>query len=639
MTLAGTGFIDRVIGWNVTVSLRGAYTATIQLANKDQAFTTATFLGKPIMIHLDTDSLASSGIDSSCFQGNLRWIYGIVKSAEQQEGVSVSTMNLQVVSFASRLAKKPINTKVYDSTTTIDSVLGDIVNTFGGLPTALYNFEATNFTTCTAISGDNMLDEAKKVAQAAKQVLFVNRNGMLVTESWRDNSTIDVQLPPEAIKSASRTVPLTQQASFINVRGCWISGIKKGKTEQNSKRGGSKNRGKKGKLIKCFSLAVPVPVLIVPIGNLPNGAVESGEVTVESPGAFSDSPGRDVALAMENAENRAYIEVSPDGTQGSDTTDGFDGTDREVEIGYTAYDEHPEEYESPDATIANPKDKKDDAALINMFRRFNPRVGGGGQASLIAPKETLTKTKEEVIEFQRQQVVKDTDLMADVGVVWDEFSNLYVDQPETLFDIGVRKFVDDKMSRKAWTVELVYVTCIDVNDVIKFTVPESLEVVTGLVTDIQLTYQGAGPSAQMTMTVESFEDTGSTLYQSENILKDPIPISTGSADWTVSTGGGEVRFRKGDPHKFVRTTSGTTYIEQDLLMEVGVPFVASAWVNSGTLTIEIRDSGGVHSTVSGTGQIDHSFTPDEEATTVRYTYTGSSTIIFQNMKLVKFKTA
>jgi hypothetical protein len=628
---------DVLLDWDVTVSKSGSYQATVHLSNYNGVLDSANYLFKPFEINLQADADYGSDMDGSFFTGSVRWIYGIVSQFTEKEEDIEDSVTLGISSFASRLAKKPVNTVVYDDTTTINTIFNDVSSQMGGLPSPLVSFAATALTTCTALSGDSMLVVFKQLARAAKQDMFVNKNGVLVTENWKDhNSAVDHIIPDQAIMSAEKADSLDTGPSIITLRGCWQSKRLRGRPELQKKGKKDGQEKERGKVIQCLCPTIPKKEIDIALRLLTKYQKGDMIVEVDSPGRYSGDADR-----VEGGEPSWDTRVTLENTGGE-----WDGTDQEVTVSVRGYEESEYDEGGLDAEVQSPTPEDENFLssgashfLLELMRRMGPAYGG---PAATPPKQSMTQTKDTVQESRIYTTIKDDSLIDDFGVLFSEVDNHFVSSPETLFDLGIRQFQEWKMSRNTWKIETHYMPNLNVNDKVTFTTPKFGTVITGLITEMKVNYDPE-PNMKMTLQIESMEELGLTTYHSENLFSDHEPGSSESFAWTVSESNGTATLRPGSPVRFRRTGwGGDIYLEQGRVLDIGANYKVKFKVVDhvqGDAVLEVRDSAGVQSTVtaSANGNVELDFSPDEVSNTFRFRgglniNDGAS---IKNMELIK----
>ena len=567
--------------WSMHCGIRTSYDATVNLINKDKQYGSA-LRWTPFQVTTTASVLHSSLADVTCFEGSKIWVYGIVLSVDDTRELYEIFCSLKIGSFAARLGKKPVNTEKYDFADT-SAVLAELASTYGGLGSAVYDFSPItgDGKIYAVISGNNILEEMKKVAQTAKAYLFVDETGILTAKHWKDNTSgVDIVIPPQAINSAAIGRDTSIIPSQLTVRGRYVSQFDCGDQVLSSEDWDNpftpqsfRPHDKQGQLKKCAWLGV--------------GQVESEIILGKLRGS------------KEDLRNATYV-VSGD-AEFSFTTAVKDNTVRIALSG-------------PSSAYLSQGNKEFDVKVTGKMRPKNEYVGANSQmgplrSSMLVPGTILgrmarnltglpmaewpedllkgpdkDKTADEPDPLRIEMVVNDSDLQAEFGVVTEQLENLYVFDYETLFNIAVRQFQEYKMKRNTWKVNCMYLPCLELNQVVTFTTPDGEEV-TGLLTDIEIQYDST-PKMGMGLVIEAFDDIGSTTYNSSNLFLYPELCGTSNSAyaWNNTSTGDSYCDMMGGYVALGGTPSGVAALWQGFDLEIGEEY---------TLTYElILDSGG-----------------------------------------------
>jgi len=620
--------------------MRSSYSASVVLTNEDGLWEPENFLWQPFQVKLDASVLESQGIVESCFNGVISWVFGLVVNFNEKDELSNDEVQLSINSYASRLAKKPVITGPLANA---KDALELIAHEMGGLSPALTAFAPTTKTVCGPANGTNMMQEMMKIAQAACQDLFINRNGILVTQDWKDhNSAVDVVLPPEAVLSANRKRDIQSGPTRYQVRGCWEWKDKLGGKKEQQSQGGQSNpkntkkKGKKAKMKHCIGNALPRKVIAILLKEINDDRVNALDVVITGAGEYAGPADYTEELMYGNSGETGVRMTNGDP---NDDSAHYQKGDYEVTVSAKALD-NPQDPELANAHNLGEKHQaahgKEDVEQIKaVMRQMGAGVGRGaghagggpgGQGGGGKGGGSPSASAMEKVEYQLAVIVNDPDLQAEMGILPEEIENTYIPDREIAYNVAVRAFQEWKMARKAWDVESAYVTCLDVGQKITFTTPEG-DVITGLLTDIKVNYS-PGPKAKMSLIVHSMEDIGSTTFTSPtNLLRDPVPKSTESVPWTIPLGS---RANPGDG----LTLLGSTEATQELSLTIGDTYtieIENVYLN-GDVNLEIRDSG-VHA--SGISPL--TFTPDEVSNTVALMPVFDITAQLTEIKLTKTK--
>lgn len=611
---------NNLISFDASCQMRGSYGANVNLTNENQQYD-ETLRYTTVQIILQATAEAE-GIDPTCFEGNVRWVYGIVQHVGDSRGLSEDAISLTIRSFFAPLARKPINTEKYDST--VAPVLAEVVQTFASVPLALCDFNMTGGNKMIGVvSGGNMLDEIRKLAQAGEGDIYVGRTGLLTTADWKDNTDlVDVTIPDEAIISADISREEVQGPSRLRVRGRFISQYDCGLTQLGGLPKPSKIEPQKGKLVKCCENGIEQPECehkerqTDAEGSMVDG--KNAEHTIESGFKVNEITNLDQDMLMLAVTNELSDYIGKGNHEIEREVKGRIQPKNEIEGAQAKQGPLKDQVKIPHEMLSR-------MALAMGARnlgktKLHAAPSGGGNPD---------KAPDEPDPMMIEMVVDDPDLQAEFGVITDEIENVYISTYETLFDVAVRAFQEFKMSRNSWTVNLKYLPCINVNQVVQFTTPDTKKTVTGLVRDVRVNYD-ASPRSEMAIQVESFEEIGSTDYCSDNLFLYPELCGTGASfPWIPSD---STWVYAADNHIVLdRVRSGVdTYVEQTVYdCEIGAEYTVTWTTENGTITGSVEAGG----TGSSTSSI--VFTCTATPITIRFTGTGGNRPLLSKPKMIK----
>jgi len=268
--------------------------------------------------------------------------------------------------------------------------------------------------------------------------------------------------------------------------------------------------------------------------------------------------------------------------------------DYTAEIGVTGETEPEYEYTGPDSAYGQDGEQKSkpDKQLDQQGAALGGGLGGGIKPNKGGPvggsgspngggNKDNDKKANDKEPTQIETIVEDPCLRDEFGVVEEQIENKMVPTKEQLFDIGVRRFREIKMERNKYSVELDYLPCLELNQVVEFNTPPTFEGgrrhVTGLLTEMKVSYNPA-PEAKMSIIVESFEDlTGDCEIESETLLDinpeftsqentDFVDGSTGDAS-AVTENGGITLYTAGGAPLSTAVYSHPTVVDVDYIVQ------------------------------------------------------------------------
>jgi len=619
MALPTQDLNNDLIGWTCSCSLAGAYGGDASFVNHVQQYST-TDLYREFQISFVT-TVQSELADDTCFAGTVTWLKGVIHAVEDLRGISEDLIKFKIRSFFAFLAKKPVNSEFFDDTA--ENVLATLITDYGGVPAALTDFTGITLpiTIKAPISGNNFLDELRKVAEASESVLFVDKEGKLIAEDWKDDTdSVDIVIPDEAVKFAKRNRNTQIGPTVMDVRGRFVSQFDCGSQVLSSadpNNPNSPNTGKafnkKGATTVCSNEGIEKDRTRMKLNNLAGGKVTKKGIAI-------DVNGDGIADAITSANQFGELIVTATGGQGEGNYD----------ILITGKHKPANEHKGAGSK---------DGALAGIVGQQGRRIGRMprnltglpiADISELMPSASPDKDKTaEEPELLRMEIIQsDADLITEFGVVYEQVDNLYVSDFETLFDIAVRRFQEFKIKRKTWEVDLVYLPCINLNDIVTFTTPDTNETITGIVLAMKVDYDGANAFASMKLSIGSFEDIGSTSYTSANLFRYPEMCGSNGVDWIASvTGDAFVLHHGGYVQLGFDTSGGTATLTQNFKMEIGASYslVYNLVKDSGAdMVVKILDSG-THATKTSSitaNDVTLNFTPDEVSNTIEFETAG-----------------
>ena len=612
-----------IINWSSRASYRGSYTASLSVVNKDSNYG-ETNLAEVINITTTTTSTVAnvtSG-DITILNGSKLYVNGLLEGIDEKTGISERMIGFAVKSFFARLTKKPVNTEVNIGEATAAATT--ILDEYAGVPSGIYSVSLAARTVCGPITGSNILDELKRVAQAGLGALYVDEVGILQLQEWTDlTAAAAYTIPDEFIISAQRAMNEEIIPSRVKVRGCWVSQMPTSPVELQDSGGGSGQGGQgdsQGSRVRCLNKGLPA---------------KEGEFIVEVPRQHGEEHEQKV---LKNAEvvvaGATFSHWEGMWSTGAkfvaEKTTGFFSAASEIDISVLGQPQPKKEKKVKPKE--DQKNKKGDHALQEMARRLNGRppngnMAGGGGSPGGESQRSPTRSATERTDLQIEMTIDDSDLQSKHGPLSEQIDNPYIEHPATLFQVGVRHLQERKMAQKSWKVETVILPGVSINDLVTFRDPKLTDgtqtVITGLVVGIDTQWQDG--EGKQNLVIESTEDLGSTTYTSQNLILHPS-LHGPTNQWVVTEGTYKINLA-GTVMSFkaVPPVSGTDTGTVDLTQEhtiVGEDYTFSfthsetTGVGVQTLDFRIYDSGGDISTtvISTDGTTSVNFTARQTTT-------------------------
>ena len=423
--------------------LEGAYDFQAEFVNPDDTYDFEQYKYQPLKIVLDmasvtggtftgsinkvagTDTLQAVSADLGCFTtgGNKTHGYGMIQSVDEGFEIAAGTASFKLISFFARLAKMPVTTPPYNqlgsdiavaSWNVCDAAIDDLIQIFaqipawdelsdvgtqkrGGTPATGYGKHGSNYIWTQVIQGESIIEKLRLLAEANFCELFVDVEGRLIMEHWKDHrSPVDVVIPHELILSVSTSRSVGVLPSRIKVQGRPMSVIDmcgKSPMNENKKKnpgsGGNKGGGsggeepQKGKQTVCVKngVANAHATLCQKIQKAGNLERNNAQVGLKDPKTYEGATGttydyrndddwHDSVGSHTDDERPVEIEVTTATDDGSGGENFFmnDG-DHEVEVSVLGTNQDSTEWtgatsrnKDMDANIAEPRKMVEDTA-------------------------------------------------------------------------------------------------------------------------------------------------------------------------------------------------------------------------------------------------------------------------------------
>lgn len=586
--------------------------ASATLANKDGVYTTA-LIWTVIQLHLEAVAVEKGIVPDDCLSGSTSWVDGVIHSVDDGRGISENSLQLSIKSAFAHLAKKGIATIKHDGASP-ETVMDQLAD-WGGIPSSRQdNTGIGSGSISSVISGSNLLTEMRKVAQAGQADLFTQVGGVLTSDAWKDNtSAINFTIPSEMIKSTKLTRSNATGPSRILVRGGFISRYDEGEKvlTGSDEPDPFKNPGdgpddpsKQGEIPTCTRNGLGIAKQEAKLRNL------SGDKIDLRNGRTVASGDADIISTRVNADGTVSVVVE-DGA-----TPYMDPALRTTSIRIVGRTRPSWEWNTPNSffTPLRQGELRRSRVLgaIGLQLGPGPSPGplGGTNVTGGDPDSDRTSMEEEKIRIEA--VVEDPDLIAEYGIIEEQIDNLYLTTHESMFAAAKRRFQEFKMQRNAWSIEIQYMPCLRLNQVVTFTTPDDDITVVGVISGLQTNFTADPPEANMTLVVESTVELGGTTYASNNLFNFPDLNGIDGTVWVGSSG-------TSAHGKYVSIPSGDT-LSQSVEVETGVSYSLEYDVRAG------GGGGGITSSMAGCGAGGSSATGDDVTVAFVASCTGTLTV-------------
>lgn len=535
---------DMLISFAARYTLTGQLTGSLRLANPDCTFVVTCEVCQPVALSLEgvTSGVCGPCGDLSgdtCFTENPNWLAGLVVGYQEADLFDdVPTIVGNVVSYHDYLKNKPINTEQFKDVD-LSIVLSDIASTYAGLRLGLLDFNIpVGFTNILGpVSGNSTLDELKKLAQAGYANLFTQVGGKLTIEQWKDHtSPVDYVIPSELLTSAEKSPVSPGRVTMVKCRGAGVSKYDCGKqvftdsrTSTTANGGYSNIAGPKN---SCAVSGIPTPTLNLSFDNLAAAKEDVKNAEIESDNVDTSE--------VFNVEDGSF-------TTAITNTDGsyFGPGKTDFQVMVSGFKRPHYEYTTGDGMhpIIGPIAQKRADGFQEMWSNQgiwpwpNNSFYSGGFGNDQGNASGTYYADQTSIERIETSVINPA--ISDCGVRVEQIDNPYVMSKEVLFLIGIRRFQEMHMQENTWLIEVPYIPCLKINQVVQFN-PSCQEgcsdtEITGLIAGIEIRYD-AKPDVTMKIVVWGFECLGGTAYISENLIISPCAGAESAAinPWIAS---------------------------------------------------------------------------------------------------------
>ena len=503
------------------------------------------------------------------------WVYGLKYSYDLS--IEEGTASLNVRSFFEHLKGRAISTQQFRGEY-IKNVFDVLFAYYLGVPSQLFNVVDYNTlgvwdndTILGPIEGADTYAELQALCTAVGANLFVQTDGKLTIEKWKDhNSTIEYEIPANMTISADPSGYERGRTTVVRVRGAALGMMDCGEqvisnnddTDGSSKKGSMKKVAVSG--IKTKSVKITHNNLNGTQDDIRN-ALELSPTVERLGGKKNIGSGTYTArytpksLTTFFGPNPASIDFLIYGTQQSKQTEGFYGS-------YFGPKYH-KSYSNSGAF-----ENKQLAWLAGMFPVPFSSFGKGAFGSSIFnnqsddPDNKSGDYQQDQPTFQQIELVAESPQVLAIGPELEEVGNKYVYTKDQLFKLAVRRFQEIKMAENTWNVQTGYLPCIKLNQVVTFktldTEDSPSRTIKGVVGGISLEHSATddGPETLMNLTIMSTDCLGNDTYTSGNLVNSRCAGDNSNAlnPWQTSALNLEQQSGMSYNNAFLFTTPGTS---------------------------------------------------------------------------------
>ncbi len=573
-----------LVSWDASYALSGGFSGSAEFTNQNLQYG-VDLLWTVVSISLNT-TVTSDLVDSSMFEGDILWFRGVVHSVDDGCGDASKEFKINVASFYSTLVNKAINTHFYD--TTAGTALLDVLQVYCGIPVGIISIVAGAAPPVRAIvQGANVWEECLKLSQCCHSDLFIQVGGILTVAPWKDhNSSVDLVLPVEAVFRVTRVRSSEKGPSRIRVRGraasrydCGPHIISTGPLQEPTKI--TKD--------KCYKNGLGEPSSELVLKNL-GGSKAS---LVNASYLLSGDNKFDSMDSSQISEASVTINTIPSvGTYVSPATNSV--------TTYKVLSRSSKTGELSNNTV----DLRQQKSHLKVHDKALAKLAGVPPGVFSISGKDPQLGGEAGDRSRMEMIINDLDLQSEFGIVTEEIDNPYISSGVNALFIGIRKIQEFLMGRNTYKLLTPYLPTLQINQVITFTVPDTLQQITGRISLLHVAYSADTSEVTMEVTVESFSEFAGRTYLSGNLLVYPELCGINQVNW-ISTGGvyalsGYFGFEAG------------ASVYQPLMLVSGLIFTFTAEVKLvstlGSFKVE-ETSSGTSVTVTASGTITLVFTP------------------------------
>lgn len=530
----------------------------------------------PMVYGNATDANENDNLEDCLTDGLVppNWVFGLKQSYDKS--ITDGTATIEVNSFFEHLKGKAISTQQFRGEY-VKNVFDVLFAYYLGVPSHLFNIVGysgnvwDNDTILGPIEGADTYAELQALCTAVGANIFVQTDGKLTIEKWKDENTPVEYVIPERMTieaepagyAKGRTTVIRARGASLGMMDCGDQVISNNDdTDGSSKKGTMKKVAVSG--IKTKSVKITHNNLTGTQDDIRNALEISPTVTrlgsKKNIGAGTYSA-RYTPKSLDTffGPNPASIEFLIYGTRQSKQAEGFYG------------DYFGPKYHKAYANQRSFENKRLEW-LAGMFPIPFSSFGKGAFGTDIFnnkkddPDNKDGKYQQDQPTFQQLEVVATSPLEAVRGPELEEIGNKYVYTKDRLFDLAVRRFKEIKMAENTWNVKTGYLPCIKLNQVVEFKTLDTEDApsrtIKGIVGGISLEHSEAeeGPSTIMSLTIMSTDCLGADTYTSSNLVNSRCAGDTSNSlsPWATSALGLDQQSGMSYNHGFLFTTPGTS---------------------------------------------------------------------------------
>lgn len=526
----GDGEFSYLKAFDARYVLNGTFGASVTLTNQEGEYTVSCDGPcDPVRISLDADTsfpCCESPPDNeelvNCLEApSPYWVNGIATSFEEsfQE---VDEVSLTVVSYFNHLGDKPLATQQFP-TTPLSSVITVVSDFYGGVPVGLRNYNIVDTYIRGPVLGSSLIEELRLLAQAGQSHLFVQVGGILTIEPWKDHTDLpELTIPQEMVFNIQRAPYSAPNVNFIKIRGAELPQSSAGFlvfTDSRIANDSGGLSGTPGAVTKTSISGVPTPTIRSSFENLAGTEedLKSAEyVSDETSLVEIPETEKGSLLSVFKKNNGSFFGPSPTVYRSL-----FYGTRKD-------------DAEYVNANQNLPLLQAQQQQSVNTFSAFfRDRFGGypvpwgtfGNSFGSNYSPNTNAAFSTDQPEFSTIETYALSPQISNCGSRSEEIQNRYILSKELLFKLAVRRFQEMKLEANTWNIEVPYLPCLRLNQVISVEIPKkyglSQRTVTGIIAGLDVSFDAEEPNATMRLALWDTSCLGDDLYISGNLI--PFP--------------------------------------------------------------------------------------------------------------------
>lgn len=516
-------YSENIVSFTARYTLNGFFTGTVIIADPNCAGFVDCNVCQPIRLNIDSTTTGvcedcETFAEDACFSDNPYWVAGIATSVQRAGYYNdVPTMIANVVAYSDYLSTKPIGTEQFliaDLKTSLSTVL----TTYLGVPSALFDISELSIADAYIqgpVEGNSAISELQQLAAAGYCHLFTQVGGVLTFGKWRDISEpTDYIIPPELIVNVEKSPLAPSRVSVIRARGAGVPKYNCGKqvfTDNRVSDGPGGISSVPGNITNCSFSGVPTPSINILFDNL----------------AASEDDIQNAEVVSDDVDNTGINNLK-DGTFTTkiSRTDGswFSDQASEYKIQVEGFRRPDYDYVGGDFSQPATQQTSWNSASANYKAWASlspwpiPKGSFFGSSGFGKPSGTYEADQPSIERIEVETI--DPDLSA-CGIKYEQIDNPYIPSKENLFYQTIQRFREIHMEENTWLVEIAYMPCLRLNQIIEFQASEhegcNEQTVRGIIAGIDIEYT-VEPNVTMKLVVWGFDCLEGTSYTSGNLI-------------------------------------------------------------------------------------------------------------------------